>query len=287
MDSPVFSQIIDVDFKKKANEYYVNSDWDNSIKMYSQIVAAEDKNLQAWNRLSISYINKQNYDKALEVLETGTSKGDHYIMLYNLSCMYAKKRMKDKSLTALRKAIGAGYASSEAAMNDENFAAMKSDRDFLTVIDEMKRQEFPCRYNDRLKEFAFWEGEWDVYTSQYGNKAGDSKIEKILNECVIMENWTSTTGRTGKSFNVINSNTGDWEQTWVDDSGNTVEFKKGKYENNALSFIADGKDQNNNRQYQRLTFFKNEDGTVRQLGEVSSDGKEWQVSYDLLYKKKK
>ena len=276
---------IDADFKKKANEYYINSDWDNAIKMYSQIVASEDKNLQAWNRLSTSYINKKDFDKAFEVLEIGTTKGDHNIMLYNLSCMYARKNLKEKSLLTLRKAINAGYALSEQTLNDEDFASMKNDKDFLTVIDEMKVAEFPCRYNERLKEFEFWVGEWNVYTVM-GNKAGDSKIERILNDCVILENWTNSAGKEGKSFNMINTNTGDWEQTWVDDSGNTTEFKKGKRTNNALSFLAEGKDQNNRIQYQRLTFYKNDDGTVRQLGEVSSDGTEWQVSYDLLYKKK-
>lgn len=279
------AQTIDAEFKKKANEYYTNSDWDNSIKMYSEIVAADDKNLQAWNRLSLCYINKKDYDKAFEVLETGVTKGDNYFMLYNLSCLYSKKGMKDKSLSTLRKAIATGYANSEAAINDEYFASMKNDKDFLAIIEEMKRVEFPCQYNERLKEFSFWVGEWDVFTT-LGGKAGESKIEKILNQCVIMENWTNTGGRKGKSFNVINSNTGDWEQTWVDDSGNITEFKKGKFENNALSFIAEGKDQNNKQQYQRLTFYRNDDGTVRQLGEFSSNGKDWQVSYDLLYKKK-
>ena len=65
---------IDTDFRKKANEYYVNSDWDNAIKMYSQIVAAEDKNLQAWNRLATSYLNKKDYDKAFEILNLQQQK---------------------------------------------------------------------------------------------------------------------------------------------------------------------------------------------------------------------
>lgn len=277
---------IDAEFKKKANEYFISSDWDNAIKMYLQIVSVEEKNLQAWNRLSVSYINKKDYDKAFEVLEIGTTKGDNYLMLYNLSCLYARKNLKDKSLATLRKAIAAGYAASEQTLNDDDFASMKNDKDFQEVIEEMKRAEFPCQYNDKLKEFEFWVGDWDVFTT-IGSKAGDSKIERILNDCVILENWTNINGRKGKSFNMINNNTGDWEQTWVDDSGNTTEFKKGKYSDNAISFIADGKDQNNQIQYQRLTFYKNADGTVRQLGEISSDGKEWLTSYDLLYKKKK
>lgn len=281
-----FAQInIDEDLKRKANEYYINSNWVKAIELYSKIVSVEDKNLNAWARLTTAYINKNDYDNAFSTLEIAVTKGDHPNLWYNLSCMYARKNMKEKSIDALRKSIAAGYASSEKTINDEDFLAIKDDKDFLEVIEEMKRQEFPCLYNERLKEFEFWVGEWNVYTT-LGNKAGDSKIEKILNECVIMENWTNINGRKGKSFNVINSNTGNWEQTWVDDSGNITEFKKGKIQNNALSFIAEDKDQKNQMQYQRLTFFKNADGTVRQLGEISGNGTDWQISYDLLYKKK-
>lgn len=276
---------IDTDFKKKASDYYVSSNWDKAIEAYSKIVSVEDNNLNAWVRLTTSYIQKKDYDNAFIALQTAVAKGEHPNLWYNLSCIYARKEMKEKSLEALRKSIAAGYAATEQTLNDEDFASLKNDKDFLDVIEEMKRQEFPCQYNERLKEFEFWVGEWNVYTT-LGNKAGESKIEKILNQCVILENWINTGGRKGKSFNVINSNTGDWEQTWVDDSGNTTEFKKGKFNNNTLSFIAEGKDQKNLVLYQRLTFYKNDDGTVRQLGEVSSDGKDWQVSYDLLYIKK-
>ncbi|MBS1515835.1 MAG: tetratricopeptide repeat protein [Bacteroidetes bacterium] len=276
---------IDADFRKKANEYFINSDWDNAIEMYSKIVSVEDKNMNAWARLSSCYINKKDYEKAFETLQQGSSKGDNPFIWYNLSCLYARKNIKEKSLEALRKAINSGYAASENTLNDEDFKQMKNDKDFLAIIDEMKRAEFPCRYNERLNEFEFWVGEWNVYTT-LGNKAGESKIEKILNDCVILENWTNAGGRKGKSFNMINSNTGDWEQTWVDDSGNTTEFKKGKLEGNALSLMAEIKDAENKKQYYRMTFFKNPDGTVRQLGETSYDNKEWQVSYDLLYKRK-
>jgi hypothetical protein len=38
---------------------------------------------------------------------------------------------------------------------------------------------------------------------------------------------------------------------------------------------------------QRLTFFNNPDGTVRQLWESSNDeGKTWQVAFDGLYRKR-
>jgi hypothetical protein len=40
------------------------------------------------------------------------------------------------------------------------------------------------------------------------------------------------------------------------------------------------------KQEQRLTFFRNPDGTVRQLWETSSKPGEWQVAFDGLYRKK-
>jgi tetratricopeptide (TPR) repeat protein len=282
---PSFSQTIDADFKKKASEYYTNSDWDNAITMYSQIIASEQKNMQAWHRLSASYINKKDYDKALEILEAGSLNGDHYVMLYNMSSLYARKGLKEKSLEALRKAIKSGYQNSEAAMGNELFSSLLEDKDFLVLIEDMRKIEFPCRYNERLKEFEFWVGEWDVYDIN-GNKAGVNKIEKILHDCVIYETWTNSQGRVGKSFTTINSNTNNWEQTWVDDQAGVIEFRNGKYENNKLSMIAEGLDQENKKQFQRMTFFKKDDGTVRQLGETSGDGIEWQTIYDLTYKKR-
>ncbi len=279
------TQTIDTDFRKKAADYYANSEWDKAIEMYSKIVSAEDKNLNAWSRLTSSYIQKKDDDKAFSLLKTAVTKGDNLYIWYNLSCQYAKRNMKEKAIESLKKAIIAGYLSSAATLIDQDFSTLKNDKDFLAVVEEMKKQEFPCMYNEKLNEFAFWIGEWNVYNI-YGNKVGDSKIEKILNECIMLENWTSANGRSGKSFNTINSNTGNWEQTWVDDFGTVTEYKKGVYSNGALSFLAEGKDAANKTQYQKLTFFKNDDGTVRQLGESSTDENTWTITYDLLYKKK-
>jgi len=277
---------IDTEYKKQANEYYVNSDWDKAIEMYKKIVEVEENNLNAWVRLSNSYINKKDFENAFKILKTAVTKGDNPNLWYNLSCMYAMKNQKTESMSALKKAVTSGFASTDRILNHSDFYAVKNDSDFLSLVEEIKKNEFPCEYNQRLKEFEFWVGQWDVFTT-LGSKAGTSKIEKILNQCVIMENWENISGRKGKSFNVINSLTGNWEQTWVDDSGNITEFKKGKYENGALSFMAEETDTAQKKQWQRLTFFNNSDGTVRQLGEFSTDGINWQITYDLLYIRKK
>src|SRR4029077_18052907 len=95
-------------------------------------------------------------------------------------------------------------------------------------------QKTPCTTNPVYRQFDFWIGDWEVYANN-GKKAGDSKIELILDSCVILENWKSANVSqgihyAGKSFNTYNSITKEWQQTWVDNSGGTTEFLEGHFE---------------------------------------------------------
>ncbi len=147
----------------------------------------------------------------------------------------------------------------------------------------------PCATNPVYRQFDFWIGEWDVYAKN-GRLAGDSRIELILDSCVIVENWTNTNGSyKGKSFNTYNRQSGQWQQTWVDDKGGSTEYLKGKYENNSIVFLTEPfpftKD---TMAIRKLTFFKLSEEKVRQLGEISKDrGTTWAVEYDLEYRRRK
>lgn len=145
----------------------------------------------------------------------------------------------------------------------------------------------------QCRAFDFWIGEWEVFGKK-GNKAGDSKISVILDSCVILEEWTSVAPQKGlvyqgKSFNSFNTATKQWQQTWVDNTGNTTEYLRGEVGENKITFYADKViDQNAKYFLRRLTFTKLNEITVRQLGERSDDdGKTWTVEYDLEYRKKK
>src|ERR1043165_5176176 len=100
-------------------------------------------------------------------------------------------------------------------------------------------QPNPCSTNPIYREFDFWLGEWEVYGIK-GKKAGDSKIEMILDSCIILENWTSANGGyAGKSFNTYNSATKQWQQTWVDNKGGSTEFLRGNGDKDKMTFYAD------------------------------------------------
>jgi ketosteroid isomerase-like protein len=152
-------------------------------------------------------------------------------------------------------------------------------------------QRVPCA-DPIYRQFDFWVGEWDAYGVN-GKKAGDSKISVILDSCTILEEWTSTGVNNsfryaGKSFNTYNATSGQWQQTWIDNSAGSIEFLKGVasdgkivFQTNPFNFSKD------TMGIRKLSFFKLDANKVRQLGELSKDdGKTWATEYDFEYRRK-
>ena len=162
----------------------------------------------------------------------------------------------------------------------------------LIITQSLFAQRVPCS-TPEFRQFDFWIGEWEAYGVN-GKKGGDSKISLILDSCIILEEWTSAGMQqgfryAGKSFNTWNAASKQWQQTWVDNTGNTTAYIKGKFEKNKIEFITDPfpflKDTIATR---RLTFFNLGVDKVRQLGEITKDkGNTWVTEYDLEYRRKK
>lgn len=146
----------------------------------------------------------------------------------------------------------------------------------------------PCGTNPVYRQFDFWIGNWDVFALN-GKKAGESRIERLLDSCVIQENWTSAQGGySGKSYNTYNAVSGKWEQYWVDNKGGVTNYTDGHFENGKMIFLTPDQQQpNGTYKKQRLTFYHLSDDHVRQHGESSvNGGKTWKTDYDLSYKRK-
>jgi len=163
----------------------------------------------------------------------------------------------------------------------------------LLTFNEVFAQSSPCGKDPVYRQFDFWIGDWEAFGLN-GKKAGDSKISLILDSCIVLEEWTSMNaprGLTykGKSFNTYNSMTKQWQQTWVDNVGSSTEYLEGSYKDNKIIFMTKPfpfkKDTMATR---KLTFFNLGPDKVRQLGEISKDGKStWVTEYDLEYRRKK
>ncbi len=149
---------------------------------------------------------------------------------------------------------------------------------FLLLSQSLIAQK-PCSL-PVFRQFDFWVGNWDAFATN-GKKAGDSKISIMLDSCVILEEWTSV-------FNMYNIATRQWQQTWVDNTGNTTEFLRGSGSDGKIVYYADKvMDPKGKNFMRRLTFTKLSNDKVRQLGERSDDeGKTWTTEYDLEYRRK-
>jgi len=139
------------------------------------------------------------------------------------------------------------------------------------------------------KAFDFWLGEWEVFLPD-GNKAGENSIIKIQDNCILQEHWKSANPKfTGTSFNFYNSKTAKWEQLWIDNQGQHLKLYGNRRDNQMILKSEKFKDKDGNAVYNRITWTKNDRGTVRQLWETITLVNEKElvkVIFDGLYKPK-
>ena len=135
----------------------------------------------------------------------------------------------------------------------------------------------------QYRQLDFWVGDWNVTSG--GKPAGTNLVTQEESGCLVHEHWTGAGGGTGQSFNFYDRTDDRWHQVWVASNGTTL-FLSGQYADGKLVYSGVAPGANGAAAQQRLTFFHNADGTVRQLWESSSDGKQWQTVFDGLYVRK-
>lgn len=271
---------------QKANEYFQKQDWKNAIESFSQLTKQEPNNARVWYRLGFSYHSSKNYENAVEAFTKAVEIGNNPLVMYNLACSYAQLSKTEESFKWLNKAVEQGFNQVDQIKNDTDLTALHSDERFNTLVKKADKLAYPCNYLDEARQFDFWIGTWDVKTQQ-GFLAGTNTIERVISGCALIENWTSSLGGTGKSFNFYNSNTKKWYQNWIDDKGGVINFV-GEFKDKEMRFQSEPITRNGQKFLRRLTFFHISPDQVRQLGEVSQDdGKTWTVEYDFNYFRRK
>ena len=135
------------------------------------------------------------------------------------------------------------------------------------------------------KNFDFWVGKW-IVTNPDGSLAGKNVIKKVQNNCILQENWTSAKGNyTGTSNNFYNAVSGKWEQIWIDNQGGSLHLKGNRVGQRMILRSEDLKGKEGESFYHKITWTKNDDGTVRQLWETITNGDNITIAFDGLYKK--
>ena len=151
----------------------------------------------------------------------------------------------------------------------------------LSAQSQLERPEV----QEKLHQFDFWLGEWEVYKNGTDTIVGYSRIESVMNGVGLQENYRSANSPyEGTSLNKYNFRTLEWEQFYIDNSGSTIKIHGG---------YSDGKMILSNRvetaqgvSLNRITWYDNADGSVRQHWQASQDeGETWSTLFDGIYKK--
>ncbi len=146
------------------------------------------------------------------------------------------------------------------------------------------QQQSRCKTQPEYRQFDFWVGDWEVKNPN-GAVVGTNTIELVAGDCLILENWTSSQGSTGKSMNYYNLLDSKWHQKWVGSNGIPIELS-GRYDAESRSLVLTGESLGPGGIMVRnkLTFHHINDDYVRQVWEQSSDeGKTWTTAFDGHY----
>ena len=127
-------------------------------------------------------------------------------------------------------------------------------------------------------QFDFWMGDWDVFRVNGGAKSAHVVVDRILDGCVVREQYTGVDGEHGQSLSSYYAPEKRWQQTWVTNEGALLVIH-GHWDGTQMVF--DGADAT---ELVHATWKPVKEG-VRETAEVSTDhGKTWKPWFDLMFR---
>jgi hypothetical protein len=271
------------DTRADALNALTDSDFETAAALYSDLVALDESDAESRYRLGIALMAVGRLDEAALQFEASSALGYQTMGAdYRLARIYARQGAHDDAVAKLEAVAEAGFPSIRLIEDEADFESLHGMTGYESALASVRANRFPCRGAPRHRSFDFWVGSWDVTAA--GTTAGESEVRLILGDCVVFENWESAAGMSGKSFNFYDAGHDHWRQIWVDDTGGVIEFT-GRIVEGEMRYSATTRDADSGQETRhKLTFIANEDGTVRQLWEQSTDDEEsWQVAFDGRY----
>jgi hypothetical protein len=171
-------------------------------------------------------------------------------------------------------------------------ANLRADTRWKAFADTVRANADPCGSRPEFRQLDFWVGEWDVLGAA-GQRVGTSRVERILNDCVLFETYTAAPGSStspnyvGQAFHFFDVNASHWVQHYIDTVAGPSDWT-GDLRDGALRYAREGPFGPSHVDVkQRMTFSPLPDGKVRQLLEQSIDGgKTWRAGFDGTYVKR-
>jgi tetratricopeptide (TPR) repeat protein len=243
-------------------------------------------------RRGLEHHDAGRYTEAISAFDQAAALGMNAPMLhYRRARALARAGRVDDAATALQAAARGGFAALEMVEKDADLAAVRATAGWTALRTALDRNLRPCAYTPEFRALDFWVGEWDVVNAGAppGAPSARSRIERVEDECVIQEVYTTSVGYSGRSLNIFDRESKRWQQFYVDNKGGLHHYV-GEARDGQLVYLADSVvlgPPGTPAVKVRMTFSpKGEE--VRQLMEQSSDGgKTWTVAFDGTYRRRR
>lgn len=260
---------------------WAQQDWAGMVAAHQKTVAADPSNGQAWfgmgaalHRLGREEESGRAFEKAAALQFQAPQA------LAAAARAYAHKGDAVQAAAWLNRAADAGFRNVAFLDGDPGFAKIRSDAGYQRARARIDLNGHPCMARPEYRQFDFWMGEWDVQVN--GKTIASSRIERILDGCLLQENWMPLAGSEGKSWNYFDATTGRWEQLWM--SAGQLLRLQGGLKDGAMALEGPGATPAGKPVVNRITWTALGEGRVRQLWMQSNDdGRTWTSQFDGVY----
>ncbi len=132
-------------------------------------------------------------------------------------------------------------------------------------------------------QFDFWVGDWDGFDAETGAKEAHLLVDRILDGCVVREQYDGADGHRGQSFSLYDASRKVWHQTWVTNRGELL-IIEGNRQGKTMVLTGSDLDASGKERWVRGEW-KPVSGGVRETAFTSSDGgKTWKPWFDLIFR---
>ncbi len=251
---------------------------------FTALARAEVTDGAAWFELAGKARTAGDLDTAAKALEKAAEQNwSPARILIETARLRVAQDDSEGAVAALNALLDSGFTAVRIITGDPELASLAGQAGYDELVRKMTVQAYPCSAQEQFSEFDFWVGEWDVHVAS-GQLAGHNRIESAQKGCVLIENWTSTTGGKGMSINYVDKTTNEWVQIWHSESGSQINIRGGLTDEGMLlvgniHYVANG-----TTAPFRGTWTLLPDGRVRQFFEQSNDdGETWVSWFEAFY----